>query len=438
MKKGISLIVLGITVIVLAILSGAVLLVSAPKNPVRQAREKVYKADLDSLSQRLSEKIGNLEQTEGIDGDTIYLYGSEANEYISNIPEKYKGKIGIEAGKLVVLKFDSNDEEIEEETKIWTEEAGYKVVPKYYDPYIPTGYTTTSKASDWNSGFTIKDSNNNEFVWVPAMSLKREYMNGKQHGIGEDAFKNEYNRCFGTRDYTHLTEMLAKCKAINPLLKVLQIDDSASVVTSDSSRKYKDIVEDVETYGGFYVSKYELRVSTKVNKYNNANALKIGSNVTNAVQMHGVGHNYLHPDVDFTMMTASHYDTILAWFMSSGAQSKENVEVSSRSVGNYYYDGLKYKLSDTSSYSDKQKNTSYVIPNGSSEKTYINGIADLAGNLPEAVQGKVVGINNSYNQVLRGGSVASTSSINMCLADIVAVPNSSESVSTRIVLLRKK
>ena len=36
----------------------------------------------------------------------------------------------------------------------------------YNDPYIPVGFTHVG-TEDWNSGYTIKDSLNNEFVWVP-------------------------------------------------------------------------------------------------------------------------------------------------------------------------------------------------------------------------------------------------------------------------------
>ncbi len=431
-KKGVSLIVLGLTIIVLAILSGAVLLVSAPSNPVKEAREKTYKTDLDSLSERLAEKIGNLEQSQGIDGESIYLYGEEADNYIPGLPEVYKGKIGIEAGRLVVLRDYSNGEQIEDDKSEWTVDAGYKVIPAYYNPPIPEGYTASSDISEWNSGFTIKDSYNNEFVWVPAMSLKSEYMNGKQYISADDA---EYNKCFGTRDYTNVSELMKKFNLSYGVDK-LEIDDSNSKVTGNSVRGYNEIVEDVELNGGFYISKYEMAKNSKSEKYT-SNLPDVPDRMGTSVAFHKNYFASLHPNVDFTVMTASHYDTLLAWILSSGAKTKDQVEISSRGIGNYYYDAISYKNSDDSQSFIKPKNEATYISRGGSEKTYINGIADLAGNMYEVAQGDIVGVNTPFSLVARGSSVTEKSTAKMTLANIDITNASASQYATRTVLVFK-
>ena len=122
-KKGISLIVLVITIIVIIVLAVAVILSIANNNPIENAKKARFLNDLKTIQEEIN------------------LYNSKAyadaksngTEYVPakiediKSAEKYKGKIEICSGK-VVLKNEVTDEE-----KKWAEESNIKVlIPNEY------------------------------------------------------------------------------------------------------------------------------------------------------------------------------------------------------------------------------------------------------------------------------------------------------------------
>ncbi|MEG0643073.1 MAG: hypothetical protein RR489_04185 [Clostridia bacterium] len=391
-KNGLSLIVLGITLIVLAILAGAVLLISPSKNPIKQATEKTYKADLSTLSEKLAEKVTNLENnSEDVEASSIYAFGKDAEVYIGKLPKKFKDRLGVEAGKLVVLEKTSAGKIIKADEKKWAKAAGYKVIPPYYNPPIPQGFTVVDEALGWNDGYTVKDSRANEYVWVPAMSLSGKYINGKQN--------KEYDQCFGVRDYTHLSEQLK----MYPDLTKFTLSDKYSTVT-DMNINYNGIKKNVANYGGFYISKYEIAVSSSVpssRKYLNAytsSASNLRSIAENADTRLG------YPAQVVTMLpTSSHYDTIFAWLESSGSKNKQSIESSSKNWGNYKGSRIAFNTAEGAAMQTKAENNTRALPCGSNPLSYANNIADLAGNLAETTQGNLVGAAQ-IGYVSRGGS----------------------------------
>ena len=102
-KKGISLIVLVITIIVMIILASAVIISLSNSNIITKAKEAVLKTDVKNFAGELSvslaeQKLNNkdLEFEDVTETDV-----EEIKKYIPNFDEKYAGKIFIQNGELV-------------------------------------------------------------------------------------------------------------------------------------------------------------------------------------------------------------------------------------------------------------------------------------------------------------------------------------------------
>ena len=102
-KKGISLIVLVITIIVMIILASAVIISLSNSNIITKAKEAVLKTDVKNFAQELSvslaeQKLNNkdLEFEDVTETDV-----EEIKKYIPNFDEKYAGKIFIQNGEIV-------------------------------------------------------------------------------------------------------------------------------------------------------------------------------------------------------------------------------------------------------------------------------------------------------------------------------------------------
>ena len=102
-KKGISLIVLVITIIVMLILASAVIISLSNSDIITKAKEAVIKTDVKNFAQELSISFTQ-EKLENKDLDTNSVTATDVEEikkYIPNFDAKYAGKIFIQDGELV-------------------------------------------------------------------------------------------------------------------------------------------------------------------------------------------------------------------------------------------------------------------------------------------------------------------------------------------------
>ena len=209
----------------------------------------------------------------------------------------------------------------------------------FMDPIIPKGYTYVG--GEWNNGFTIRDSKGNLWVWVPVESLPEDgFFDGRRSKFGrrnfhesEDGFTND---CFSKEEFhEEVSEELVKQK------------------------------ESVLKYGGYYVSKYIISVNKKgkprsiqgVMPRNNIN-LNDAKELASKLGENGVTESHL--------IFGSEYDSLCKWLICSGAKTYEEVVRDSTSWGNYW---------------NSKKSTHDVTKTGAKKEYYVNGIADLAGNL---------------------------------------------------------
>lgn len=125
-KKGISLIVLILTIIVVIILASVVIMTISKNNPVESAKEATFKEDIRSFQNDLEIYVGSevLKDYSGVRDKITTSNESlkeEMNQYIKSFKEKYEGKIGIENDEIVYFK-----EKVTDKEEKWLQDLGIK------------------------------------------------------------------------------------------------------------------------------------------------------------------------------------------------------------------------------------------------------------------------------------------------------------------------
>ena len=406
-EKGITLIALVITIVVLLILAGV----------------------------SLSLVIGN----DGIltrSKDTANKYGRQAeNEQQGlNDVETWLGQqFGEDAGSggnTGVIKVPVN-------TKAASNGTINGKVPNINNPIIPKNYIPINSGNaNWgdgnnspaqgsvDNGLVIKDSDNNEWVWIPveASTLSNMYVTSTK-ADGEGFYGNS---SVTTKIYTNTTTIGRDGDTVTisrdtpgttgwrePDLivfdqreayykTILEFEDAQSTAEA-FSRDYANMIASIQKYGGFYIGRYEL---------SNEGVQKDKESLTN------INWYYLYKkckSLNASEKVESRMIYSIQWDLACDFISKKGEQKSitdSRSWGNYNDSippankGNYEKASDTAS---KKKNT------GSNEAWKANNIYDLAGNCWELCQeafmgGNRVGRGSTYSNSGLSGPVSSIGS----------------------------
>ena len=316
------------------------------------------------------------------------------------------------------------------------------------NPTIPKGYTPIdTETSSWGDGtsaptqdsvdhgLVIKDDSNNEWVWIPVDETTLATMCNTSN-------ETEYTLC-GTSVTTKLyskSEIIKRQTRTTPGTTSLPYyrepdlvvgGDGASydatnytTILGENGTKeelaqlfvdeYKEMIESIQKYGGFYIGRYELSEAgvqknqptlTNTNWYNLYNACK-----DTKLQA--------SDKVKTGMIWGCQWDVTMNWLISSGAKTSDEVNKNSSSWGNYGNSTGDAKVvvtengTETNKYGTKQ-NTGY------SEYWKANNIYDLAGNCEEWTQeasGDDVRADRGGN-CFRGGSGGPASSRNSSPGD---------------------
>ena len=121
-KRGISITILIITIIVMIIISGAVIINLKEDNSVEKADKVVFQQDIKEFSKALDlEMSSSLLEDESFDSYLINeVTYDNIKKYIPKFMEKYEDLLVIEHGELVYIGTD-------EDEKDWVNEIGVKV-----------------------------------------------------------------------------------------------------------------------------------------------------------------------------------------------------------------------------------------------------------------------------------------------------------------------
>ena len=222
---------------------------------------------------------------------------------------------------------------------------------------IPAGFMIVPENEKINDGLVIQDENGNEFVWIP---VETAVANNEENGTNNKAMavktENDYKGllyefsengsevitgCTTSIDNAHEPDILSTYDN--------DINYNNGLFTKDSlQQEYNKMIESVEKYHGFYISRYELGLeeTTPVSKDTSTNTDVTTADASNSETYTWYGlyskckefaPKSSNKSVVSSMVWGSQYDAMLNWMKKQGeAVEKENDEKTntSKKTGN--------------------------------------------------------------------------------------------------------
>ena len=366
-QRGITLIALVVTIVVLIILATVSILAVFGDNGIIARAQKAK--DSYSNSQKLEDEQMVVLANEMAKYDTKGGSSGENNKPLepAELPAGWNGD------KVNPIKSDDN-----------------VVVP------VPKGYTasTIKEEQSVSSGFVIKEGNDgsktegiNEFVWIPVSNISDIY--DEANNAGQLWY-------FGTGSSPkNPAEKLSYPKTQNSVYRepdvvtgagggsdstsgsyydaistnLQQAGLSASATASDFKTQlqteFKEMIDSVKTYGGFYIGRYETGNLSQTKAVVQKNNSDIDSQ-TWYTQYKLCKTIKANENVATRMIWGCQWDATLRWMQTSTNSEVANFPTNSYGKGNY---------------KGTQGDTDKLIPTGSNSDYAVNNIYDMAGNV---------------------------------------------------------
>ena len=259
-NKGVTLIALAVTIVVMLILAGVTISVLNGENGiVKQAQKAKEESKIKELKEKVRIDIAG-KRVENINGELrVSVLKEILDKYFDNVPvetqitSETKLKAKEEYGKYEMKISDIDVGKITYETSytIFKDVNGEQVP-------IPEGYIVSENSDEniVNKGLVISDSRGNEYVWisctVDSSSNKLQYKR-TEWGVEKDGTDNS--------------------RAIKDELTLKDIDVTYSKTDTDNGINEeisKEIVaqinaekESIKKYGGYYIGRYEVGKDNK-------------------------------------------------------------------------------------------------------------------------------------------------------------------------------
>ena len=290
------------------------------------------------------------------------------------------------------------------------------------NPTIPAGYvpinTDTSSWGDGSSaptqdsvdhGLVIKDDSNNEWVWIPVdkttlatmCNTSNETENTLCGTSGETAVKTKLYSSTITIGKDGNTKTITRTEPGKTDYREPDLvvgGDGASYDAKDKYYKtilgdngtkeelaqlfvdeYKEMIESIKTYGGFYIGRYEL---SEAGVQKDRQPLS-GTNWYNLYNACSSSKLQASDKVKTQMIWGCQWDVTMNWLISSEAKTSDEVNKDSSSWGNYKKTSVK---ADDGTTEIKASETMENLNTGKTTFTMANNIYDLAGNCSEWTQ----------------------------------------------------
>lgn len=440
-NKGITLIALVVTIIVLLILAGiSISMLTGQNGILNRAQEAKSKTENSGMIEKikiaviesqmnqvgyqklefdvLKEKLEKISK-EGI----LKIYDINNDEFIYYV-DRDVYKVSLQDVSKIDFKYSSMD-------KTKNRNANGEEIYSYNNPIIPKGFVPleTKDASwkvgsnglpdGWNRGLVIMDESGNEFVWIPC-SLQN---------IDADNAVVKYG-CY--INDSKFTSYQVDTNSVYDLQKYIPVENEFS---------------QIERYQGFYVGRYETALSENIPKVsgndieedndviniNNCNLEYNGENIKPVVQQGKEVWNCVNREnassisekiknndnIKSGLITGKQWDTMLKWIINTGTyDNSNNAEKYYEKIGNFYNSsftingryGIRNKTNIISwsngQYTKKKKEVIY-LGTGVYENGKVNNIYDIYGNVWEITtetdkDGKMiqrgVGVNAGSNK----------------------------------------
>ena len=269
-----------------------------------------------------------------------------------------------------------------------------------------------------DTGVVIKDKNNNEWVWVPVddPTIMYEESEAGTDLAGDTGVKtNKYSKgdiirgvSRGTpnsgsfREPDILTDKDTDDTAIQAGFTAKEAKTALKVMAESLVQDYSDMIESIAKYKGFYIGRYELSTKTENGKTIGIEQKdKISQTETSWYELYKYSKNIAGSEnMQTRMIWGCQWDVTCKWL------EDHNYDINNSSAwGNYSnYNTANNYAEGSEKYEagagEKQET-------GSSENWKANNIYDLAGNCYEWTQEA----NSTSSRAIRGGSYGSGGSI---------------------------
>jgi len=273
------------------------------------------------------------------------------------------------------------------------------------NPIIPAGFmaknTATSKWNEGNlaeevkKGLVITDGTN-EFVWIPVAEIS-EMANLVSTTDNKDANgRINYQGKLYNFTSTGATELTNYGQGTESAREPANIGDNTSRFTTITwtedyyQKAFNKMVESVKQYKGFYVGRYEMSLSStgKAQSKSGETSLANDSDANNWWGLYEKALTYSNSGVISEMIWGCQYNAMLRWMQGN------SIAVTSSTP------------TDTSRNATASKNTTRVT-GAQKSNDILNNIYDLLGNSAEWTQQA----SSNYHRVYRGGPYNGSGSI---------------------------
>lgn len=399
-SKGITLIALVITIIVLLILAGVSIAMLTRDNGI--------------LTQATESKKAN---TVGTEKEQIYQ--DSKNKYTVN----QDGKI------------DENGE------NPGTGEGGNLPSTADTKPFLPDGATVVE--SDLNKGVVIKDSNGNEWTWIEVP--KSIYTNSTYNGGMAPTSSTDYAKIESTM------QKYAKDYREEGFIDEWQEEEQHGFASAEEYNNHKKaMLKSVYENGGFYIGKYEAGTETLRTTEDaplTTPVIKEGAYPYNYVtnkQAREKSKELATGGKTSSLMFGIQWDLVLKHIENKKGKTKDELKNDSTIWGNYSHATFeitkgKYSTDYGDTFTEvngtytKPISSNVLITTGATERNSVLNIYDLAGNEWEWTLEK--NTNTYHPSVYRGGKYSISGSLYPASdRGIYSTSNSSNHVSFRPAL----
>ena len=389
-NKGITLIALVITIIVLLILAGVSIATLTGENGIltraNDAKEQTGIAEeKEAINLAYSGAVAEKRGTGDITADDLNReFGTNGTNATAEDGANGEIRVTFAPPSNRVYTIDSNGNISEDGGEV-TPPTGDLPATDETSPFLPDGATVTE--DDLNEGVTIKDSNNNEWVWIVVpKSVTATSTTDNEIKNALITYATDYRGTYSDTWYS-----------------------GCGLEEGDYAQKYSDMLQSIKTYGGFYIGKYEVgSFDNPVTSSDNTRQAVIQQgaypyNYVTCSQAEDLAEGLATGGKTSTLMFGIQWDLVLTYLETSGGLSYDDLADDSSSWGNYdnnsfpVAEGNKYAIYSQSTYqlgewnpvpSDYEKPNSgteswVLLSTGAVEDNSKMNIYDLAGNVYE-------------------------------------------------------
>ena len=364
------------------------------------AASEAYKYYLDSESSPRETSTSDTYKYEGLNAETGYTLKVVITDVAGNEKEAT-----VQATTDVMPELFSD---IYDTTTEYTDSEGNKAI-------IPEGYAVgvTDDINKINEGLVITDkidenheSTGNQFVWIPVNDISqianqtsgtdangRQNYQGKLYNFSTTGATEKSNYGQGTTSYREPDVITGSTGTDydedSEYLDILGLSSSSEFKTQ-LQEEFNEMIESVDTYGGFYIGRYE--TGNLVASANSKPVVVKGNNSISSVNWYYMYQNSklidANSNVVSTMIWGCMWDRALIWLTETGDKTYSDL-MNSSSWGNY-----------SNSTGAAATNSGDLQPTGTNDAWQANNIYDLAGN----VYDRTIEAYNTNIRVLRGGN----------------------------------